>query len=116
MIVMQGYDINHVVTYMISTNLVWGEAGTSASAEGGSHSAETRMTALPPQDKATEEVSVDAASAASPTGMCLVNTRVVEVLMESYAAAPELGTNLLAEIEAEVENFTALEDEINLLA
>ena len=52
-----------------SADLIWEEASTSASADGGRHSAEAGMTVPSSQDKAAEEVSTDTAIA--PTGKYL---------------------------------------------
>ena len=104
--------MNCVVVYRKSTDLIWAEADTSISADDGSHSAEAGMTTPPTQDKAAEEMPIEAA--ATPTGMCLYENEKVKVLMMSYAAAPEPGTNLLAEIEAELAEFVAPGEDINL--
>jgi len=70
-------------------------------ADGRSRSAETEMTAPPPQDQRAKDVSATEASAAA--GLCLLWSKVVESLIASFVSAPEPVINLLAEIEAELE-------------
>jgi hypothetical protein len=65
-----------------STDLTWEEAGTSMAADGRSRSAETEMTAPPPQDQSTKDVSVTEASAAA--GLCLLRSKVVKSLIASF--------------------------------